>query len=123
MDGLLPKSLDAFGEALVNRTLRLFEPPPEPQAESEADPAAFLLEPEPEPPPQVLEPPPPEPAAESVSSVAPEPVSEAPDAATWDVEPAVLAGAPPPGTQPDGPQDPLAPLMAMSDEEKIALFE
>ena len=91
----------------------LFEPPAEP----EPDPAAFLLEPAPwpthAPPAQTAEP-----ASES------EPTTDPQD--SWTLELPSPASISPPerpvfltGTG----HDPLAPLKAMSDEEKIALFE
>jgi hypothetical protein len=91
----------------------LFEPPAEP----EPDPAAFLLEPAPWPthaaPAQTAEP-----------SPEPEPEPEPPT--SWAVElpsPASVAAAERPVFLAGTGQDPLAPLKAMSAEEKIALFE
>ncbi len=92
----------------------LFEPPPEP----EPDPAAFLLEPAPwptqAPPAQTAEP-----ALESE----PEPTTSQ---TSWAVElpsPASVAAPERPRLPTGAAPDPLAPLKAMSDEEKIALFE
>lgn len=93
----------------------LFEPP----AESEPDPAAFLLEPAPWPTHA-----PPAPTAEPASESEPEPTTDA--QTSWAVElpsPASVSAPERPVFFTGTAQDPLAPLKAMSDEEKIALFE
>ena len=89
----------------------LFEPPPE----SEPDPAAFLLEPAPWPTHAA-----PDPAAE------PMPESTTDPQASWAIElpsPASVSAPERPMFLTSTAPDPLAPLKAMSDEEKIALFE
>jgi len=82
---------------------------------AEHDPAAALLEP----------------TSTESEPAAPEPANPAAAArspAAWSVDLPSPAAAPKPSPKPDGPApamgaDPLGPLRAMSDEEKIALFE
>jgi hypothetical protein len=86
-------------------------PPAQPKAQSE--PADFLLEPWPQVSVQ------PEPAAEAVPLQNAEPAPVVKAATT--PSPAVSAASLFPMSRP-APSDPLAPIVALSDEEKIALF-
>jgi hypothetical protein len=101
-----------------------------PQAEPEADPAGFLLEatPDPAPPPEAL-PPQSEPTMQPEPAdflLQPAPAIEWPMPSPIAALPIALPAPAPPQVsslpKPAAPNDPLAPLKAMSEEEKIALF-